>query len=348
MELQNLKKELQNFFTDGLLTIIGCGLSCAEGIPGMTDLAAYLQENIPKKVPEKILADWEPISELLNSGKDIETALNECVPSKDLENYIVELTANYFGNAELKIVEAVITGSTILRFTKLLKHMLKPNTGIPVITTNYDRLIEIASEMAGLGVDSMFVGHHVGNLNDRECRLSFCRKVSFHSRRKKVQLTYAKRVLLLKPHGSLDWYLLKTEPVRCPFSLSLPRLIITPGLNKLKAGYERPFDKHRERANEEIDRATRYLIIGYGFNDDHLETHLSSHLKSGRPALVLTRSLSENAKQLIDECDGMIAITAPENTEKSGATVFYKGNKLFYEGPALWDTGAFIEEVLEP
>jgi hypothetical protein len=44
----------------------------------------------------------------------------------------------------------------------------------------------------------------------------------------------------------------------------------------------------------------------------------------------------------------MVAITAPDNPEISGANVVYKGENFLYEGPALWDIGTFVEEVLEP
>ena len=56
----------------------------------------------------------------------------------------------------------VISGERVLRFSRLLPHMLKPNAGIPVVTTNYDRLIEVAAETVGFGVDTLFVGQHVG------------------------------------------------------------------------------------------------------------------------------------------------------------------------------------------
>jgi hypothetical protein len=52
----------------------------------------------------------------------------------------------------------VFTKARTLRFARLLKHVLKPTTGVPVVTTNYDRLLEIAAEEAGLGVDTLFVG----------------------------------------------------------------------------------------------------------------------------------------------------------------------------------------------
>lgn len=51
----------------------------------------------------------------------------------------------------------------------------------------------------------------------------------------------------------------------------------------MRQGYESPFDHHRSRANQEIDRAGRFLVLGYGFNDDHLETHLSPSIKGGKP-----------------------------------------------------------------
>ena len=42
MELDALKKRLQEHLTDGLVTIVGSGLSIAEGIPGMGELASHL------------------------------------------------------------------------------------------------------------------------------------------------------------------------------------------------------------------------------------------------------------------------------------------------------------------
>jgi hypothetical protein len=224
--------------------------------------------------------------------------------------------------------------------------MLKPNTGVPVITTNYDRLLEIGAECAGLGADTMFVGRNVGILNERESTLSFCRDYRKASRRGELQLIYRHRVVILKPHGSLDWFLLNGEPVCCPYPLDAPRLIITPGLNKYRTGYDRPFDLHRERANREIDKAARYLIIGYGFNDNHLETHLAAQLRSGKPALVLTQTLSLSGQHLIAQCDNAIAITS-DPTKGSGACVITSKGADFIPGPSIWDVGVFAKEILQ-
>lgn len=344
MEIGELKQRLQDHFTDGLVTIVGSGLSVSEDIPGMVALAGHLLERVPQRLNNNDRASWGKVEADLSAGKDLETALLDNLANAALEAVIVELTASFILETETKIVQQVIAGERVLRFTRLLGHMLKPNTGIPIITTNYDRLIEIAAEAAGLGVDTLFVGQLVGRFNPKQSRYSLCRGIV--QRRKTVHRTYADHIVLLKPHGSLDWFFHNEEPIRCPLPLNSQRLIITPGFNKYRSGYERPFDAHRERANHEIDNAARYLIIGYGFNDDHLHTHLESQLRGGKPTLVLTRGLSAKTRQLIKECSGMIAVCADKARE--GASVLTNNTEEFFPDANLWDLDVFINEVLEP
>jgi len=344
MDVGKLKQRLQDHFTDGLVTIVGAGLSIAEGIPGMAALADHLQKNVPDRIEADSRPIWDQIAEELSKGTDLENTLLRHPPDAAMEAIIVELTANIIFDAEMSIIEKVISGEHTLRFSRLLSQMLKPNTGIPVVTTNYDRLIEIAAEAVGLGVDTLFVGQHLGRLDSKQSQFSLCRKATQH--RKAVHLSYADHVVVLKPHGSLDWYLHNHNPVRCPLPLAHQRLIITPGLNKFRGGYDRPFDTHRERANKEIDNAARYLIVGYGFNDDHLQTHLEPQLKSGKPSVLITQSLSARAKALISQCDGMTALSA--DATRDGTAVTTKDKSIFLTGPNWWDLGIFINEVLEP
>lgn len=230
----------------------------------------------------------------------------------------------------------------------MLRHLVKPQGGIPVITTNYDRLIEVATEKAGLGVDTLFIGQTIGYLDPIMSKMSFCRDVLM-IKGKYVTRKFIDRVLLLKPHGSLDWFLHDDEPIRCPLNLSKSRLIITPGLNKFRAGYDRPFDTHRERANECIDKASRFLFIGYGFNDDHLQTHLQKKLKDGAPALILVHSLSDKARELLTRCSGMYAITAPKDkADEPGAIYIDKDGEQPLPGLDYWDLEVLIKEVFEP
>jgi hypothetical protein len=47
-----LKRELQSVFADGLVTVIGSGLSCAEGLPGMGALATELRAKVPTAIAD--------------------------------------------------------------------------------------------------------------------------------------------------------------------------------------------------------------------------------------------------------------------------------------------------------
>lgn len=346
MELHELKTHLQQHLSDGLVTIVGSGLSCAEGLPGMGELANHLHAVIGPDLSSADVATWSEIVPLIQS-KGLEAALLEKPPSAGLEAAIATATAELIAARERSIVTEVFAGARTLRLTRLIAHLLKPSSGLPIVTTNYDRLVEIAAEEAGLGVDTMFVGRFSGTLNERESRLSFCRDVTL--KKNHVAYHYHPRALVCKPHGSLDWYLRNGKPVH--YAGDLPgamRLIITPGHNKFRNGYESPFDHHRSRANEAIDRASRFLILGYGFNDDHLETHLSPAIRGGKPTLLMARTLSASAEALATGHANVIALDCVNQDGADGTRVIINKNHLFFPNLALWDVHSFIQEVLEP
>jgi hypothetical protein len=344
LDLHDIKLHLQNHFSDGLVTIVGSGLSCAEGLPSMTELANHLQTVIGGGLAAADEVHWKKLSPLI-AAKGLEAAMLEFPPTQALEAAIVARTAELIGDREREIVSQVFAGKKTLRFTRLLPQLLKPQTGLAVVTPNYDRLIEIAAEEAGLGADTMFVGNFAGALNEQESQLSFCREVSI--RNKQVRYRYRPRVIVFKPHGSLDWYHRDGKPVRYSGDLALPRLIITPGLNKFRNGYESPFDKHRDRANSAIDRAARFLIIGYGFNDDHLETHLTPRIRGGVKTLLLTHTLSPNAMKLARDCGNVIAIQRAVIGGKEGSSLFINKAEIQIADVAWWELDTFISEVFK-
>ena len=286
---------------------------------------------------------WREIAELIGSI-GLEPALLRAPPGVELEAVIVASTARLIEAAETKTVAQVFAGTRRLRLTRLIPHLMKPDTGIPVVTTNYDRLVEIAVEEAGLGVDCMFTGGFAGRVDEEGARLSHCREV--RQVRRRVQLVLAPRAVVSKPHGSLDWYARAGEPVRYSGELpGVPRLIVPPGRNKFRTGYDRPFDRQRERANRAIDEAARLLILGYGFADEHLETHLRPALTGGKPALVLTYAMTDTVRSFILSC---LAVTAIERVDDATIRVFQAGAAREIAAPPIWDLNTFIDEVLEP
>ncbi len=125
-------------------------------------------------------------------------------------------------------------------------------------------------------------------------------------------------------------------------------MIITPGLNKFRNGYESPFDRHREKANRSIDGASRFLVIGYGFNDDHLQTHLTPMISSGKPTLLVSRHLSPIALDLARKCSSVIALDEATGKGSPGTRAFIAGKDFTIGGRSLWDLKDFVSEVFEP
>jgi hypothetical protein len=341
MDDHQLKIEIQSFFADGLTIIIGSGLSAAEGISGMPSLSRYLIDkmSISKSEDEKSL--WRSISKSLEKGTDLETSLQLNTLTSDLEKEIIFHTGNLIEEDESRVICALIEQKKDLHLTKLLNRCMRlESSPIPIVTTNYDRLIEFSAYQAGLGVDSLFVGTDFGKLSHAESQYLHCRGVT--SRGRQAVLQFHPRIKLLKPHGSLDWYQTHDEALRSSLKLNLPRLIITPGNGKFEAGYSDPFAKHREIANYHIQQSERYIIIGYGFNDSHLQTHLKKCLQKGRPALILSRTLSDSARLLLKECSGMICLSKCNE----GTKVEKQNDNFIVNNTMWWDIETLINEVL--
>jgi len=309
----------------------------------MLELQHHLQAVLPGRIPSTELDTWNQIVPLIKTV-GLEAALLKHSPSRKLETEIMRATVELLLPREAEVMSQVATGCKMLRFTRLIPHLLKPSSGIPVITTNYDRLIEFATEAAGLGVDTMFSGTACGVFDEKRSYLGFCTGVS--QKGSTVKLKFQDRIVLFKPHGSLDWYQRGDKPVRCSIDLPLPRLIITPGLNKFRNGYESPFDRHRDKANAAIDKAARFLILGYGFNDDHLQTHLTPKIRSGVPTLILARRLSQNALEIAQSHNNVIAIQSSEIPTPKAHVI--TGADEFGFPSSIWDLSQFVSEVLEP
>lgn len=341
MDYDALVRFVQAHFTDGLALVIGSGLSVAEGMPGMTELADYLRGESGTLIGDDAKL-WGQIDGLLNAGIGLEAALLKCPPSAPLEAWIARTTCKLLLPKEREVICAVFRKERSLRLTALLSNVLMPTGGLPILTPNYDRLIEVACEMAGFHVDTTAVGHYAGAFDHKRSCMGSCRGIV--ARAKTTVLDHFPRAVVLKPHGSFDWYPSGNDARRCSLDLDMDRLIITPGLNKYRAGYNSPFDKHRDLANDCINQAARLLVVGYGFNDDHLQTHLMKRIQGGTPTLILNRSASSTVESLAVQSPTCVCLSKPSTG--SGVRMLTNGHHFEHHGHALWDLGILAKELL--
>lgn len=101
MNRDELKRRLQAIFADGLVTIVGSGLSWAEGLPGgMGALADQLKADVPRIIGGTDAAAWAEVASLLDSGTGLEAALQKVAVSADLDDSNIQVTADYFVEEE--------------------------------------------------------------------------------------------------------------------------------------------------------------------------------------------------------------------------------------------------------
>ena len=345
--LHELKQRLQGFFTDGLVTIVGSGLSCAEGLPGMSQLALDLKGQISGTYPPEVMAQWQEILAKLDKGNDLETAISVSHLDSTLEADIIDVVAKSLRDAEERVVRECIRECRKLKISHILPFLSpKQPKKIQIITTNYDRLIEIAGEIAGFWVDTGFCGRISGVFNPSTSKVQGAIGIGTSVKRT-PKLLYPNCISLFKPHGSLDWYSASdSSPICTTICASNKPLIITPGQHKYRLGYEQPFDEHRNQGNTAIDNGSSFLFIGYGFNDDHLQTHLETRIKFGIPGLILTRTLTDNARKIVNLSNNIIALS--KNTSKNETLVTMKDAQWNVPDSSWWDVEHFATEVLKP
>ena len=341
MDYDALVTFVQEHFTDGLALVIGSGLSAAEGIPGMPALATHLSNGAGVLTGTDATL-WNQIEAVLDADEGLEAALLKHPPSDTLEVWIAQGTCELLMPKEREAMSAVLRGDRSLRLTTFLAKVLKPTNGLPILTPNYDRLIEVACEMASFHVDTTAVGHYAGAFDHTRSCMGSCRGIT--TRAKTTVLDHFPRAIVLKPHGSFDWYQSGNDARRCSLDLDAERLMITPGINKYRAGYNSPFDKHRDLANDYIKRAGRLLVVGYGFNDDHLQTHLVKRIQDGMPTLILNQSASSKVEKLAEESPRCVCLSKP--TAWAGVAMVTKGHRFEHKGHDLWDLGVLAKELL--
>ena len=344
LELSEVKRQIQDHLQEGLLLVVGTGLSMAEGIPGMGLLAEHLKTEMSSKLAKAPDPAWNQVVAALDSGDNLEAAMGKATLQQVTVEAIVTTTAAFISTAERNVFERVLAGTTVLPFTTFVKHLFKAGKKFHLITPNYDRLIELAVEAAQIGVDSRFFGYLHAFV---DAKRSACSHRESYVNGKNAAFRPCSCLSVHKPHGSLDWFEIDGKIVRCPVAISKVPIIIAPGTSKYRASFRWAFDDQRTAGNRAASNATRLMFIGYGFNDDHLEQYLCPGLRVTKPTVIVTKDLSDNAKKVIKNSTGtsVIALSAFSRTDLRTRIVNSAGEELIVD-ETLWDLENFNKGII--
>lgn len=344
LDVSAVKSRLQDFLQEGLLLVAGSGLSAAEGMPGMGALAAHLKATVPVKIAANPDPAWKTVADALDAGDHLEAAMGKATLKPLTVDAIVAETAELIATQESLVFDAVLAGRRRLPFSDFAKHLFKAGKRFNLITPNYDRLIELAAEVADIGVDTRFAGYLYGYPDPKKA--ADAHRESYYNGRT-PSLRPLPCLSIFKPHGSLDWFDVGGKVIRCPHPVSKVPFIITPGISKYRESFRAAFDDHRTAGNRCVASATRLMFIGYGFNDDHLEQQLCPGLCVTKPTVIVARDLSDNAKKVIANSSQteLIALCAAAG-DASKTQIIVAGRGEITVNEELWHLEGFNKGIL--
>jgi hypothetical protein len=292
--------EIAQEFAQGALSatpviILGSGASASHGIPSMVALATHLSElTLPSGWMLGEQGEWSKFLARLDAGDDLESALQAVRPTERQTYFIATETRRFLLPHDLSVLELLLADRHALPLSRLYHYLFdSTHKTIHVVTPNYDRLAEYAADAADF---STFTGFNYGYLQSRarNANTRIC-----------VNRLETRTVAVWKVHGSLDWFQDASNQivgVRSAFEVpgSYVPLMITPGIDKYRLTHGEPFRTILSCSDGALEDARAYFCVGYGFNDEHVQTKLIERCdRDSVPLIVITKTLTLAAKTFL-------------------------------------------------
>ncbi len=319
--------------------IIGSGSSVDHGIPSMQDLGTEAIKFVRHSscLNEDEIADFE--STISKDG--FESAIDNLDLAEDLRSGILKTIWALIESADSKVLGRLTADSNILALSKLYQHLFSStNRTIDVISLNYDRLAEYAAEAAGF---AHYTGFNYGYL----------RKQMLGSSLRLVESNRQVRtVRIWKVHGSIDWFITDDGRVLSvddrTVRSNLTPLIVTPGTDKYRSTHQQPFRSIMNYSDSAIDSAAALLIVGYGFNDEHIQPKLIDSIQQrNTPIIVLVKELTRAGQLLLLQRpihDYLILEAAGSGTRIHSSD--FHGNDLVVPDSNFWNLASFLRKAI--
>ncbi len=353
---------IQDFFRgDKPFVVFGSGMSCAiDPKFGMPALACELIQRIcPDPCNDEQTKQWKKVLQSLQDGCGLETALNS-VTDPDLLQKVILVTGYFVARLDrryaLKIAkrdEYVEWPATTL-FKRLVETLPEGDPILHVLTTNYDTLFEHICDAIKLS----YTNGYVGGLKRRldwiaTDRLLKSPQQNQYGRRVRTVPKSTKHIRLYKVHGSLNLFFYRNEVIENnTWMWHAPgfadRVMITPGISKHQA-LQHYRQELLQYADSAIENANRFLFLGYGFNDSHLEEYIKRKLTvSACKGLIITRDSNSRIESLVEQADNLWLVCKMPQEGEGGTRIFNRqyADWLILPEYKLWDIETFTAEIL--
>jgi len=333
MEFKDCLKQIQGFLENSPLIILGSGSSVAYGLPSMEGLS----EEIKKHADRFDVAEFEAFCTNLDS-MGLEDAVGNAL-SNTSSDVLRKIVWECINKRDLEVMQGLSQNKSGFALADLLMFAIKSSTNsVAIVTTNYDRLAEYATDL----IKATVVTGFEGNL------IRYKEFPNDASKRKRMQIR-ERIVNIWKVHGFLDWFLKDgRSAVSFPLSESIPLnhepLIIAPSKEKYSLAHSEPYRDVIASADMAFINAGSFICIGYGFNDKHIQPKLIEQIKNKKPVVVLCKTATEACKQNVI-CDDIKKFMIIEYHSEGKTQVFGNGYSEVYDGD-FWQLPNFMETVL--
>lgn len=292
MDIDGIYKTVQDYLKEPPLVIWGSGATAGFGLPGMWTL----KEEIGKALPsfDKTCTDLE--AEL---GKDkyegdlprIRKIIRDVVSMADI-------------NAKEQLLKSVEEFDGIRRLT-MFCHDPHPKM-MNVVSTNYDRILEYVWGYYGLRFTDGFDQHELAEFDENKFQ--------------------DKDIInLMKVHGSLDWFDVDHEVRKLSTDFGYDPVMIPPGKNKYRTTHNSPYRELMQKSDDAIKKASSFLVVGFGFNDEHITPLVSKKTKSGIPIVVVTMKVTSTTEKELEKAKKVIYVEADADISKSRIRILENG-----------------------
>ncbi|MDQ5937606.1 MAG: hypothetical protein QG574_4965 [Cyanobacteriota bacterium erpe_2018_sw_21hr_WHONDRS-SW48-000092_B_bin.40] len=332
---EELLKRAQDCIANFPAIILGSGASAKYGLSGMKSLGEHLIKTIDCDNIEA--PGWAAFRSSLKEGKDLETALQTSNLEESLIRKIVIATWTLISQENTTLFKNVFNNINYLALSRLYRCLLgTTHTRLQVITTNYDCLAEYAANATRYQFYTGFTQGFIGEIDESPRILAFKNNQP------------VKTIDIAKVHGSLDWFGSTDGLVRSiTGAISIPSnwqpLIVTPGVSKYEKTYNEPFRSVLARADHALINANSYLSIGYGFNDNHIQTKLITAIeRDGKKIVILARTLTEATRRMITS--GLVKNFLALEQGAEGESIAYCPDNLsgIVISAPIWELDSFL------
>ena len=314
--MDHIFSTIQKFLNNPPVIIWGSGATIPFNLPSMTQLNDALKEKIK---------DFNANNDNLENelGKD---EYKERMPE------IRKAVWNTVNQADKQVYEKLAGGNS--DDLKPIKNIIEKFRAchprvVNIITTNYDRILEYVMSYHNIPFTDGFSGKDFSmfseaNFKDRDL------------------------VNLIKVHGSLNWFKIQGS-IRFLSSHSecCEPIIICPGKNKYQEASQSPYRDLIQKSDNLIQKANGFLVVGFGFNDEHLTPQIKKKISAGTPLVLATKEVTEPCKNEMAQAQKYVLLQECKKSENKTLVMIKEGKEMEIEEQSIdgnyWQLNKFME-----